>query len=414
MARAGGSGAGPFPGDPMIGLECAVIDRGPAFRAALERALDAVSQRGRLRERIELRLTYLSWPTAWSELVQRVVHRAAPDIMELGSTWVLTFQAMGALRPLSPSEIQTLGGVERFLLPLWRSARGDEGFWGVPWLADLRLIFYRKDALEEARVEEPAFRFPKDPATLERMLRILAHRQSLIPWVVPTRPERNTLHHIASWIWGEGGDFVKPDGTPAFTEEPAQRGIIAYFRLGTLMGCPIPSYHAEEADQVFWQGHAAATIGGWWIWQFTPPALRPRLGLAMPPGPPFLGGSLLGIWQESRVPDSALMAALTQLIHPETLRSICQIPGTLLPAQPDLWSEPLLDLPETEWEILRTGVNYANTLPNLSLWGVIEDRLNDFFGRIWQAIRECPPDMEQRIRDHLREAQVVIQRVLSR
>lgn len=393
----------------MITLECAVIDRGPLFREALERSLESIPKR----EHVEIRWTWLSWPAAWSEFVQRIVHRTAPDVMELGSTWVPTFRAMNALRPFSPSEIRMLGGVDRFLLPLWRSARSEEMTWGIPWLADLRLVFYRKDALERAGVDERAFRMFKDPTEFERMLRDLSARQSLRPWVVPTTPERNTLHHIASWIWYYGGDFVKPDGTLTFAEEPALRGICAYFRLGPLMGCPIPRLHAEQADQMFWEGHAAATIGGWWIWDYAGDALRPYIGLALPPGPPFLGGSLLGIWQETRVPNEILIAVLARMVHPDTLLRITRIPGTPLPAQPDPLIERVANLPQPDLEIMRTGMYYSNTFPSFSLLGVIEDRLTDTLGKIWAEIMNCPEDIESIVRSHLRHAYSAIRRAIS-
>lgn len=77
-SREGGdleSGAG------MAVVECAVIDRGEAFRKALERSLETFGRR----ERVEVRVTYLTWSNAWPERVERIVHRAASDVMEIGS-----------------------------------------------------------------------------------------------------------------------------------------------------------------------------------------------------------------------------------------------------------------------------------------------------------------------------------------
>lgn len=391
----------------MAVVECAVIDRGTGFREALDRSLMGIRER----ERVEVRVTYMTWPSAWSELVERIVHRAAPDVMELGSTWVSTFRAMEALRPFLPAEIRWVGGLDRFFLPLWQAARVDESIWGIPWLADLRLVFYRKDAFDKAGLEERPFKFFKSPEAFEQTLHALARVWEPPVWVVPTLAERNTIHHIASWIWSYGGDFLSPGGTPAFGEEPALKGILAYFRLGRLMGCPIPRWSATQADEIFWQGRAAATIGGWWLWEYADETLRPRIGLALPPGPPFLGGSLLSIWRESRVPEAAL-AVLQRLVHPETMRAIGQVPGMPLPAQPNLLPELLSSIPTSELEILQTGFDYAHRLPGFSLWGIVEDRLNITFGEIWMDLSSCPENIEGIIRARLQEAQAVLERML--
>jgi hypothetical protein len=65
----------------MAVVECAVIDRGEAFRKALECSLETFGRR----ERVEVRVTYLTWSNAWPERVERIVHRAASDVMEIGS-----------------------------------------------------------------------------------------------------------------------------------------------------------------------------------------------------------------------------------------------------------------------------------------------------------------------------------------
>jgi len=405
-SREGGdleSGAG------MAVVECAVIDRGEAFRKALERSMETFGRR----ERVEVRFTYLTWSNAWYELVERIVHRAAPDVMEIGSTWALTFCAMEALRPFTSAEIRAIGGLDRYLLPLWQTARIDEAIWGVPWLADLRLVFYRKDALEKAGIEERSFRFLKDPTDFEGALHSLARVGDLLAWVVPTQAERNTIHHIASWVWSYGGSFVSPDGELRFAEGPSMQGILAYFRLGPLMGCPIPLLSAVEADQVFWQGRAAATIGGWWLWHYAEEDLRARIGLALPPGPPFLGGSLLVVWQESRSPEAAF-AVLRSLVRSETMLALCRAPGMPLPAQPDLLPDLFSTMPESEVEVLRTGFYYANSFPNFSLWGILEDRLNRVFGQIWRDLLPCPENAEEIIRGHLRNAKAALSRIIPR
>ena len=119
----------------------------------------------------------------------------------MGSNWVGSLSAMNVLVPFSARELNNLGGESAFLPSVWQPVleAGQGSSWAIPWLAYARLIYYRRDLLVKAGIDErSAF---ESQAQLEKTLGRLSENGVAAPWCVPTRHSRDTLHNIASWIW---------------------------------------------------------------------------------------------------------------------------------------------------------------------------------------------------------------------
>jgi multiple sugar transport system substrate-binding protein len=167
--------------------------------------------------------TEIAWDDAWNSLVRVALYRDGADVSEVGSTWVSSFVGMEALRPYRPPEIYKLGGAAAFLPSVWPSGSliGDEQLWAVPWLCDTRVLFYWRDMLEQAGIDEAtAFQ------SFEQLEQTLARLQASgipTPWAVVTRHTAETLYSLTSWIWGAGGDFMSEDGRRILLAEPEAR-----------------------------------------------------------------------------------------------------------------------------------------------------------------------------------------------
>lgn len=67
------------------------------------------------RQGLKIELMVQEWPTAWSELTTFATYRRGPDVSVVGTTWITTLEAMQALRPFAPAEIDRLDRAETFL-----------------------------------------------------------------------------------------------------------------------------------------------------------------------------------------------------------------------------------------------------------------------------------------------------------
>jgi len=192
----------------MEELELSLLAHGPDAAGVLRPWLDRFGAENR----VHVEANVFEWEEAWPELVKVALYGHGASVSEMGSTWVGSLIAMNVLTPFRPRELNNLGGASAFLPSVWQPVlgAGQGSIWALPWLAYTRLIYYRRDLLDKAGIDErSAFESPKQLAqTLER----LSESGVAVPWCVPTRHSRDTLHNIASWIWNAGGEFVSADG----------------------------------------------------------------------------------------------------------------------------------------------------------------------------------------------------------
>jgi multiple sugar transport system substrate-binding protein len=318
------------------------------------------------------------------------------DVSEIGTTWIGNLIAMNALRPYAAPELSALGGPAAFLPSLWHSGTliGDTRLWAVPWLADTRLIYFRRDLLKRAGVD-PAAAFSSS-SQLSHTLKGLRESGVDMPWVVPTRHALNILHNIASWVWNAGGDFVSADGKHVIFDQPGARaGIRAYFDLYRYLAPAARYLDRFQADQLFAQGQAAVTISGSWE------ALLSRRihlettgdwGLAIPAGVSFVGGSNLVIWQHARYEREAfklvrfLTSQQAQMIyHPRI--------GFLSTRLDTLTASSFTD--DASHRVMVQALRTGRSFPAIRLWGLIEDKLTATFTRLSAEILDQPaPDID--------------------
>ncbi|MGB8644227.1 MAG: extracellular solute-binding protein [Anaerolineae bacterium] len=338
---------------------------------------------------IHVRLRLLDWDSAWSDLMKAALYSDGPDISEIGTTWLGDLSAMNALYALGEKELAALGRGANFLPSAWQSThlvyRTES--WAVPWVTGARLIFYRRNLLEKAGVNERlAF---QSAAMVNETLKTLQEKGIRVPWTVPTGTTHTTLHDIASWVWGQRGDFVTADGKRTLFSKPeARNGMRAYFSLRRYLAPGVERLNGLEPDAEFINDpEAAVTITGTWLFNQAAPKLGKDLGVALPPGPSFVGGSHLIIWKHSTKHQEAfkLIQFLTQ---PQAQVQHSQSIG-LMPARLDtLISPPFSTQPL--WQLAATALRSGRSFPVARSWGLMEDRLTSVFASLWNDILENP------------------------
>jgi multiple sugar transport system substrate-binding protein len=385
----------------MEELELSLLTHGPDAAAVLRPYLDRFGTENR----VHVEANVFEWEAAWPELVKIALYGHGANVSEMGSNWVGSLIAMNVLVPFSARELNNLGGASAFLPSVWQPVleAGQGSIWAIPWLAYTRLIYYRRDLLDKAGIDErSAFESPKQLAqTLER----LSESGVAVPWCVPTRHSRDTLHNIASWIWNAGGEFVSADGKYILFNEPkARAGMRAYFDLHRHLA---PSaQHRDESDSLFKQGQAAVVMSGPWLWPLDPhrpddvSEVAANVGVAVPFKTAFIGFSYLVLWKHTRREELAIKL-VRELAKPNILAEFSSRTGGPLSVRLDaLDSSPLTDEPnyQTMVRALKTG----RTFPQISLWGLIEEKLAFALDKIWEEmLAESHPDIDAILNKHL-------------
>jgi multiple sugar transport system substrate-binding protein len=363
--------------------------------------LDQALERFTALHHVPVQLLEIDTEFAMQELNNFAIHQTGADVSQMGTTWLRGFVDMNALRPLSLKKDMRFGqsdhDVAHFIPILWQSTHTPDAAepWAIPWLADVRMVYYRRDLLARAGVEErTAFQTPQ---TLEETLHRLQASGVACPWAVPTRFSWRTLHNVASWIWAANGDFVSPDGKHVLLTQPqALAGLKSYFSLTRFMSDQVRNFStALDFDDLFLSGEAAVIISSGYLSPTDQGALQPKqVGVAAPLGIPFIGGSHLVIWQHTKYDHDA-----TQLVHFLTRFDTQQSYGlgNLLPVRLDALSA-LGEAGGYAGEFVRQLLHWlpqGRLLPSVYLWNVIEARVAKALAQVWEEVLAThEPDLE--------------------
>lgn len=391
----------------MSEIEFLITPRDSTEVAALREALKVFQAESG----IQVRLHQVPPIVARNELTRFALQQTGPDIAQVGSTWLRDLVEMNALRPFSPEELASLGDPEDFVPACWENIRfsGTNRVWAVPWLSDVSILYYRRDLLAAAGVDERgAFATPQAiEVTLER----LRSSGIEIPWVVPTLRSWTSVHNAAAWVWGAGGDFVSSDGMRVLFLQPQFRaGLKAYFSLGRFLA-PIARYLPDsDSDTLFRSGRAAVTLSGPWLLGMEPEALA-QVGVTTPPGVPFVGGSHLVIWRSSQQAEAALECVryLTGRAYQSSYG-----PVGLLPVRLDAL-QAFTVAGRSLGKYLYQNLMQGRSFPSTRMWGLVEHHLNNLLAEIWgEALNYPNPELDRIIDGYLHPAAHRIELIIGR
>ena len=340
----------------------------------------------------------IDWGIGWARLVETAIYGRGPDLSEVGSTWVADLVRMNALQSFSPIDMKMIGGEKDFVPANWKAgvtlntSDGSPIVWGVPWSTDVRLIFYRRDFLEQAKIDPTrAFSHVQDLALTLETLKAYGFQ---LPVSLATLRSPMTIHQMASWIWDCGGDFMMPDGKRvAFDTPSALQGMRYYFGLGQY----IPPRHHKiselQVDRLFTSDDAALLFSGSWL-VGTPDlnAMQANLGLAPMPGGTFAGGSHLVVWKHSVKKEAALL--LTDFLVKHSAKHGI-FPTFGLPAYLPSWAAtPFME--EPYFSAFYSALQNGHSFPTSELWGLVEKRLADIVPSIWEKVLASDkPDIDK-------------------
>ncbi len=94
-------------------------------------------------------LQFVAWTQAHDKFTTAIAGQKTPDVAEIGSTWTPEFAATGAFAEQpAPAEGQ-------YLSALQDAGTLDGKFYGLPWYAGARALFYRTDVFDELGLKPP-------------------------------------------------------------------------------------------------------------------------------------------------------------------------------------------------------------------------------------------------------------------
>jgi multiple sugar transport system substrate-binding protein len=103
---------------------------------------------------LHVHVQQLPWRSAHEKFLTAAVARRAPDVAQLGNTWIPEFATIAALEPLD-EELAASPSLAPgdYFSGAWGANEFAGHMYGVPWYVDTRLLFYRTDLLQAAGFE---------------------------------------------------------------------------------------------------------------------------------------------------------------------------------------------------------------------------------------------------------------------
>ncbi|MBP5767632.1 MAG: extracellular solute-binding protein [Fibrobacter sp.] len=195
-----------------------VMDNGLGSKIALNRLVKKFYRE----THIPVKLTSLSWGEAFNKITRTFADSIsqAPDVIQLGSTWVPHFAKAGLIRPIDflMSEIDST----RFLGEGFRSSHisGRPQTYAVPWFIDVRGFFVNERLWKELGIDD------SDVETYSQFLGVLKtiakadlkndEGVKVTPFALPGKDDWTGHQCMAPVVWGHGGDFVLPSGKKGY------------------------------------------------------------------------------------------------------------------------------------------------------------------------------------------------------
>jgi multiple sugar transport system substrate-binding protein len=349
---------------------------------------------------VKVRLVIHPWSLAWNRFMEVIKGRnvkTAPDVLQVGTTWVTTLSYLGALEkvPADAGLDDTTG-----------ATLGDATPHCVPWFIDIRVLYYRKDLFARLGVDprwlEDWKGFNRACAEVKKAIDKGPRLGNIIaPLAIPGQKPGVLMHDLAPWVWQSGGDFGGDESGETNLTQTALQGCAFYFDLVANGYMPIPNSAVPPGN--FFTGHYAMQFTGSWpvdtylnpLSPYANAEVAKGFGVApLPAGPQgrytFLGGSNLGVAAASQNKEAAwdfikfLNEPRQQIKH---ARSIGALPARLPPARLQGMDSLFQNAPEAH-KVFLDSFNHARRLPPVIELGSVEQIVYKMGARLLSLIRE--------------------------
>lgn len=384
----------------MAEIEFTVYNRSSQYHDVLRQLLDAFEEQ----YRIHVNVRVLVVPHQWTELNHIAVFRQGPDLSEVYTTRVSNLAAMNASRPYKVVEITHLEQRDRFAPNYWETCRrvGDPNIWAVPWLGESYVIYYRRDLLAKAGVDEQQA-FASHQA-LDETAAALARQAVDVPAELPVHYNRfAVLHSLASWVWSSGAEFCTQDGKRMLFDQPAFLAAARqFFDLLRHLSPAGRDLLQEHKESLFVQGKSAFTVGNANLLERYGPAapeVQDNLSAAVIPGEHFAGGSNLVIWSHSRNPEAAL-ELVEYLTSEPVLKQLSRVSNTI-PTRLSIL-EAAVAQPDVVLRAVAKSIYTGRSYPSGALWGMVGEQLaNVLLALGMERVRKPQDDLDALLKKHI-------------
>ncbi|NLE98666.1 MAG: sugar ABC transporter substrate-binding protein [Propionibacterium sp.] len=327
---------------------------------------------------VDITVTPVPWDSAHDKFTSSIAAGTAPDVAQVGTTWMGEFVGLDALDP-TPDLIDP--GI--FFEGAQETTVVDGTSYAVPWYVETRLVYYRTDIAEQAGITEP----PTDWEGLKEMARSM-QADGGATWGIALQPGgTGSWQTVLPLMWSNGGDVVNDDVTEFTFDSEENAEALAYYQSFFTEGIAndAPADGTTEAD--FASGSVPMFISGPWMMAAVEAVGGEGFAeqydvMEMPAAETsasFIGGSNLAVFKNTENRDAA-WKFVEYLTQEETQIQWYEL-TTDLPAVQSAWDADVLASDE---KLAKFGTQLENAFapPSISTWEQIADSFDSQVERV--------------------------------
>jgi len=332
---------------------------------------------------IHVEVQQLPLSAAHQKLLTAIAGGTAPDMAQLGNTWLPEMVALHALAPLQRrvAASSTVMASDYFA-SIWATNLSNGQLYGIPWYVDTRLLFYRSDLLKQAGFDAP----PRDWAEWRRMLAALSHPGRKVYGILMPTNEYEQLLSLAL----QQPDPLLRDGNRYGNFESAgfKRALRFYVDTFRLHQAPdVTNVEVANPWEEFGRGVYAFYLSGPWnIAEFRkrlPADEQDDWSTAPLPGPDgpgagLAGGASLVVFRASHR-QRAAWALIDYLSQPAVQQRFYRLTGDMPPRRSS-WNSPVLS-GDPKVQAFRQQLERVRPTPAVPEWERIADMMQHVAAR---------------------------------
>lgn len=281
----------------------------------------------------------IPWTAAHEKLLTAHAGGSLPDVIMVANTWVAELAMVGALAPVPPGAL-----LADHFSAVRRAVTIDGRAWGVPWVADTWVQFYRTDLLGELGYAAPPPRLDEWLAMARALKRRHADRHAtlmLLDWPEP----------LMNFAVQTGEPFLRDRDARGNFRAPGFRDALGFYKtmFDEKLAPAIVGTEVGDAFAAFARGDFAIfpsdadTLGD--LARRVSLLPRAKWGVARTSGPTgpaaaLVAGSSLAVTRTARNPAQA-WALIRHLCARATQLEFHRLTGDL-PSRPSAWRQPAL------------------------------------------------------------------------
>ena len=350
------TGTGPVTGELNIWAQGGEGEHLPEFKKQFEAENPGIT----------INVTAIPWDAAHAKYQTAIAGGTAPDIAQMGTTWMGDF-ADGFVP--TPSNIDTSG----FFSGSVASTIVHGVAYGVPWSGDTRVLYYRTDLAEKAGVTTPPTTF-EDFKALAKAYQTKAGAK----WGVELPAGGRDSVQAMMWIpWSNGADLMNADQSKWTFDTPEFVDALTYYQSFFTEGIanPNPETGAGSTESAFVDGSIPMFIGSPGQIQQLEAAggadFGDKYAVAMVPAgangtsTSFVGGSNLVVFKDSK--NQAAAWKFIEWLSQKDIQLSWRLASGDLPLVKTAWEDPAL-ADDEKMTVIGEQLNSSKSPPQISTW----------------------------------------------